>query len=173
MVTSNAGSGDEDSRFPCRFPAKPSINPEWHEQAYDITVLFGMGEVAEKIFPGFPCAARNGRGGVAPVGATPRRSCRRLDSQGPITPRIVAVQPGPIRRRGVLSTRLLHLRNCPGLVRLHRRTDPCGGWIKSLRDYVTASPSGYGRGPRALRRTMSRSHGRKRAQPCRLCDEDL
>ena len=61
-----AGPGEKDFRFPCRFPAKPSINPEWHEQAYDITVLFGMGEVAEKIFPGFPCAARNGRGAVCP-----------------------------------------------------------------------------------------------------------
>jgi hypothetical protein len=46
-----------------------------------------------------------------------------------------------------LSARILHLRNCPGLVRLHRRTDPCGGWIKSFRDYVAASPSGIRIGP--------------------------
>jgi len=146
-MSGNVRPGSEDSRFPCRFPAKPPIITEWHEQVYDLTGVFGIGKPQKKFFPGFPCVAGNGRGGVAP-----RRRKRRggdtavSPAQGPITPRIVAVQPPPLRPRGVLSARILHLRACPGLVRLHRRTDPCGGWIKSFRDYTTASPSGHRQG---------------------------
>jgi hypothetical protein len=80
-----AGPGEKDFRFPCRFPAKPSINPEWYEQAYDITGFFGMGEVAEKIFPGFSLCGRERkrrslppsaqrRGGVATVSTAKARS---------------------------------------------------------------------------------------------------
>ena len=141
-MSGNVRPGSEDSRFPCRFPAKPPIITEWHEQVYDLTGVFGIGKPQKKIFPGFSlCGRERKRRSCPPSAQTPRRCCRRLG-----TPRIVAVQPAPLRRRGVLSARILHLRACPGLVRLHRRTDPCGGWIKSFRDYTTASPSGHRQG---------------------------
>ena len=133
-------------RFPCRFPPKPSIIAEPYEQVYDLTGIFGTGKPRKKFsifFPGFPCAAGNGRGGVAPVSATQRPCCRRLGSQGLITPRIVAVQPAPLRRRGVLSAPA----QLPGLGAPLSANRPCGGWIKSFRDDVAASPSGIRVGP--------------------------
>ena len=135
--------GSDDFRFPCRFPAKPSIIAEPNEQVYDLTGVLGIGKPRKKFFSGFSCAAGNGRGGVAPVSAMPRRCCRRLGSQGLITPRIIAVQPAPLRRRGVLSAPA----QLPGLGAPLSANRPCGGWIKSFRDDVAASPSGIRVGP--------------------------
>jgi len=40
--------GSDDFRFPCRFPAKPSIIAEPYEQVYDLTGIFGTGKPRKK-----------------------------------------------------------------------------------------------------------------------------
>jgi len=56
--------------LPCRFPAKPSIFTVCCAQVFDHTRFFGLGEPRKNFYPGFPCAAGNGRGDVA-VGSSP------------------------------------------------------------------------------------------------------
>jgi hypothetical protein len=53
------------SGLPCRFPATVLIFDYRCKQAYEYTGFFGIGEAPKKVFPGFPCAAGKGRGGVA------------------------------------------------------------------------------------------------------------
>jgi hypothetical protein len=50
--------------FPCRFPAKLWILAVLTAQAYDYTRFFGTGGASKNFYPGFPCAAGNGRGRV-------------------------------------------------------------------------------------------------------------
>jgi hypothetical protein len=57
-MSGDARPGSEDFRFPCRFPAKPPIIAERHEQVYDRTEFFGIGEAAKKNFPGFSLCGR-------------------------------------------------------------------------------------------------------------------
>ena len=140
-MSRNARPGSDDFRFPCRFPAKPSIITECHMQVYVITGVFGIGKPRKKIFPRFSLCGRERERRSCPPQQTPRRCCRRLGSQGPITPRIVAVQPAPLRRRGILSAQILHLRNRPAWCAFIGEPT-----LAALRDYVAASPSGYGWG---------------------------
>jgi hypothetical protein len=56
---------NEDFRFPCRFPAKPSIIAEPHEQVYDLTGVFCIGKPPEKFSRVFPVRQGTGKGGVA------------------------------------------------------------------------------------------------------------
>jgi hypothetical protein len=67
------------------------------------------GEPRKKFYPVFSRAAGNGRGGANPARFRPLwRRGHRLGSHCPITPRIVAVQPAPLRRRGALSAQIPH-----------------------------------------------------------------
>src|SRR5271165_4709841 len=95
--------------LPCRFPATPSIFALCRGQAYDRTRFFGMGGAAKIFLPGFSLCGREreGRRYPARLPLLWRRG-HRLGSHGPITPRIVAVQPAPLRRRGALSERMPH-----------------------------------------------------------------
>ena len=73
-MSGNVRPGSEDSRFPYRFPAKPPIITEWHEQVYDLTGVFGIGKPQKKIFPGFSlCGRERKRRSCPPSAQTPRR----------------------------------------------------------------------------------------------------
>jgi hypothetical protein len=65
------------------------------------------GEPRKFFYPEFSRAAGNRRSGAAwPVSAPSGDAANhRLATRGPITPRVVAVQPAPLRRRGALSAR--------------------------------------------------------------------
>ena len=85
--------GSDDFRFPCRFPAKPSIIAEPDEQVYDLTGIFGTGKPKKnfQFFPGFSLCGRERK----------RRSCPRQRNAAAVLP--PSRQPRPdhaAHRRG-------------------------------------------------------------------------